>query len=311
VGFVRNFFLTALGFLLAILVRGAVVPHAPGPLEKDTQSVIDSRASCTVLFLGSSYVGSMVDPDVFNREAEKIGYGAHACRYGIEGLKGYELRFWLERLLAYDWPKLELVVIDITLGDSLGYNPQNWFKPRVLEWHTAESVPWLFDYYVKRERGPAPERARLFASHLEHVAVRYLGIGQGIPSGPQPVQEAKADKNLHGADYEQQIAKLAQAKRKRRPGSSDWPLELRSIVRTHGAEAYFLIAPVLYSRVVPDRAVDGKDRLVVMDFNDPERYPELYLESVRGNTSHLKDEGIPEYSRLLARKLYRLERRER
>jgi len=333
VGFVKNFLLTALGFLLVILVRGAVLPHVPGVIETRTASLVASRRSCSILFLGPSYVGNMIEPKAFNAEAKRIGFNATACKYGTEAFKGYELRLWIERLLAHDWPRLKVVVIDITLGDTIGFNPDNWFKPRTLEWHTASAVPWLFNYYRKRAPGRAPEHARLFVSHLEHVAAHYLEIGQGtealdrlrvmerlVPAvareepavdAKRSVREAKAKKNLKGAAYEQQVKKLAASKKKRAFGPSQWPLELRDVVRQRGAEAYFLLAPVLYSRAKPSAAAAGPDRLVLLDFNDPERYPELYAEKVRGNTSHLNRAGIPLYSKILARKLYRQSRRAR
>ena len=45
----------------------------------------------------------------------------------------------------------------------------------------------------------------------------------------------------------------------------------------------------------------GKKPLVFLDFDDPDRYPELYVYSSRDRTSHLSDEGAVFYSRLLAK----------
>jgi hypothetical protein len=48
-----------------------------------------------------------------------------------------------------------------------------------------------------------------------------------------------------------------------------------------------------------------------LDFNDPERKPELYDREVRGSTSHHDAAGSVLYSELLARNLKALERRRR
>ena len=45
----------------------------------------------------------------------------------------------------------------------------------------------------------------------------------------------------------------------------------------------------------------------MLDYNDPDRYPELYEVEARGNTSHLASSGRVHYSRLLARDLAKLE----
>jgi hypothetical protein len=50
---------------------------------------------------------------------------------------------------------------------------------------------------------------------------------------------------------------------------------------------------------------------VVLDFNDPERFPELYVAEARGNTSHLRGIGKTRYSEELARQIRRVERRRR
>ena len=82
-------------------------------------------------------------------------------------------------------------------------------------------------------------------------------------------------------------------------------------MRAHGKEAYFLIAPVLYHVKHPKQARRAEDGLVVLDFNDPENYPQLYERKVRGNTSHLTESGSRMYSKYLARSLKQLERRRR
>jgi hypothetical protein len=321
-----NLAATLLGGFLVLLF----LPPGPRPLDERADPLLAERQSCSVLFVGPSYVDDQIEPAVFNREAERIGSDQRACKFGIAALRGFEMRLWIERLLSEDWPRLELVVIDITLGNEVGFNEGNWFKPRVIEWHTWQSIPWLLSHY---ERNPLPKKERFSTpwKHAGHVAARYLAVGKGVEalgrirllerlrSKPKrgelrenPLAEPRVRRSRpRGAVYRGEVEHLKERKAKVSPTDNAWPLELREVVRAHKKEAYFLIAPVLYTVRVPEPTRRYKERLVVLDFNDPERYPELYDREVRGSTSHLDAAGSVLYSELLARNLKALERRRR
>jgi hypothetical protein len=326
VGFAKNCALFLIGFLLFELGRRALLPPVPWPLERHMQPLLEERGSCSVLFVGPSYVQSQIFPEAFNREAERVGLAENACTFGTRGLRGYELRNVIERILSEDWPRLKLVVVDITLGDEISFEDANWLNRRVVEWHTLDSIPWLLDYY-EREPPKAGQKLPRFVAHAKHVLAHYAEVGQGVealrsfdlferfrPEAEPTVRHRRPKKERkRGNAYQRHVSEMIAARRARgqKYGSSDWALELRSLVRAHDKEAYFLVAPVLYSPKVPRLAVRGRDRLVVMNFNDPLRYPELYEEGVRGNTSHLRKRGGIRYSELLADELERLTRRKR
>jgi len=327
--FAKNLAYFLLGLLLADLGRRAVFSPLPGPIERGAAPLLAERRTCSVLFVGPSYVEAQIVPEAFNREAERIGLRARACKYGAAGMRAFELRLLLERLLSHDWPALEHVVIDITLGERVDFEPDNWLKPRLVEWHTRESIPWLFAYYERRGPLPFGESAALLWAHAKHLAAHHGQIGEGVERlgsldllerhrrkaelEPPRNGSGRARGRAYGEAYERLLAAKIEERRRRGPkyGDSEWALELRSLVRARDKEAFFLIAPVLYPSKVPKRAVRGRDRLVVLDFNDPIRFPELYEESARGNTSHLRGRGKVLYSELLARELKRLKRRSR
>src|SRR5262249_25390949 len=60
----------------------------------------------------------------------------------------------------------------------IGFEPQNWFKARMLEWHTLDSIPWLAAYY-RRDPRRWHEKLPEIRSHLEHVGAHYLLLGRG------------------------------------------------------------------------------------------------------------------------------------
>ena len=325
--FAKNLAGTLLGWVLVLLL----LPPVPGPVEKDfAQPLLAQRADCSVLFIGPSYVDRQVKPDIFNREAGRIGSDAKACKFATGAFRGFEMRLWIERLLAHDWPRLELVFIDITLGPEIVFEERNWFTGRVIEWHTWDSVPWLLDYY---ERYPPREKERFetYRMHASHVALHHLAVGKGLDAlvsfrllellrRPQVnagrLRENPLAQPRHrrgppsSAALSKAIDSLKRNKAKAERGDPDWPLELRDLVRARGKEAYFLIAPVLYVRA-PIKGGPRKDRLVVLDFNDPEQYPELYALEARGSTSHLGGTGPAIYSELLAHSVTKLQRQRR
>jgi len=332
---VRNFLGVVAGFVLTAALLYGVVPHRPNLVDERREMALVAREYCEILFVGPSYVFAGVEPDVFDAEARRIGLNVRSCKFGVSGLKGYDLKLNIESLLEHDWPRLELIVIDITLGEGVAFAEENWFKPRVLEWHTVGSIPWLLAYYADdgrswREKGP------LVLAHLEHVAAHYtrLGGGQELledvklferlagPKRRKPRDSQASDANevfredektrITGAEFEYRIRTLRKKKaermKSRRLSSGEWPLELRELVRSHHREAYFLFAPVLYTRTPPKNALHGRDKLVVLDFNDPDRFPDLYREEVRGSSHHLNEKGGLVYSALLAREFRKLEK---
>jgi hypothetical protein len=307
---------------VATLLYTLVARDAEGAFD----ATLRSAPACNVLFVGPSYVRDGVFPHVFDREAKKLGSHLRACKYALSSLKGYEVRHDLDVLLREPWPRLELVVIDITLGSGVSFEQDNWFKARVVEWHTLGSLPWLYGYY--REQGlRGLALARTLAPHYAHLALNYLGVGRGVSlleranlldhrrSNARHVRRdyevrtlsVRATRRVRGPDYPGQVQALLDAKlaaQANHDESSDaWARELEHVVRDHGYEVAFLIAPVLTLKQPPQATRAGARPLSILDFDDPHAYPELYESDRRGYTSHLNERGADDYSRLLAREI--------
>jgi hypothetical protein len=127
----------ALGILFGLVV-GAVLIYTLLPAARareDRHRLSQSRATCQVLLLGPSYA-NMVSPNDFDAEARRIGLDKRLCKLGRPGMAGFELKREIDFALGQDWPKLELLLVDITLGESAMFPEDNWFKSRAVEWHT-------------------------------------------------------------------------------------------------------------------------------------------------------------------------------
>jgi hypothetical protein len=324
-GFAKNLGLFLLGLLATAAVLYRLVPHDRPALAP----VLAERERCQVLIVGPSYVNVGIDIATFDAESARIGLGLRGCKYAQSALQGYELRHVLDLLLEKRWPKLKYVVVDTTLGPGmgLGFERENWFKPRVVDWHTFRAMPWVLEHPDRKAATFWP-RVELLWGHVQHVALNYLGVGRGIAplsrvhvlappseesSGPVASGLAHVVHREKGhPGYARTLSKLIAQKARQRERheevSGAWPEELRALVRSHGYDqsVVFLVSPVLSAKRDTKGANTGPDPLVVLDFDDPARYPELYTEDVRGETSHLKGEGPTIYSELLARALLEL-----
>ncbi len=321
-------FARCLLFFALGLVPLAALLHRVGPGEESNfDETFAFTDTCQVLFVGSSYIGVGLSPEIFEEETRALGEERRACKFARAALRGYEMRHDLEVLLDHPWPKLEQVVVDVTLGThTLGFDPENYYNPRLVAWHTWRAMPWLLKYYERKKggwRGNLPS----IRAHLSHLLLRYLGVGRGAAAlgqtrivegllghapGPEKSnvieRERKPHKQPDAAAYELErqllIANKQEMKRPRRGDASDaWPRELESVVRRYGYEPIFLYSPVLFDRTPPRLKRRGRAPLLFLDFADPARYPQLYTFDVRGNTSHLNGDGTVLYSKALAREL--------
>jgi hypothetical protein len=376
-------FLARAGGILAGLVLGAALIYALLPrarAREDRRDLNAARADCEILLIGPSYA-NMVEPPAFEAEARQLGFDKRLCKLGRAGLAAYELSQEVDFALSEPWPRLELVLIDVTLGRAPGFPEGNWFKSRTVEWHSLAGMNWVLDYYRDRpKRSPSP---RVWLSHVEHVLAHYVSLGRvpelfgwheprrviartkakakaakekqdkarkpaAPPEGvartgtaerrPERKTAAKsrtrddstgkkrskrkkarsakrraemAEVRRHSSKDEKSLAAMAKlvewnrAQRKSpQYGQSEWVESLRAQVRRRGHDAFFVIAPVWYRAPVPPPSVRGGLPLTVLRFNDPERFPELYVPEARGNTHHLSEVGRPFYSRALARELF-------
>jgi hypothetical protein len=338
--FARNLVAACVG---AVLVSWSL--HTFGPVETSTsldmERVARERETCEILFVGPSYVVSQVHPGVFDSEAAKRGYNVRSCKFGDTGMRGVELWVHMKRVLDLGWPRLSLVVVDITLGGMSRFDEVNWYTPRLIQWHTWESVGFLLGQY--RKEGWDDVTAKKLAAHAGHLAANYLNLGTGIEKfaalgivaralnafGAKleiPVSEVEREyvkdmaaqeerKKNQAKEYQaenppevhrQRVETLIAEKRRVLGEESiddDWPLAVRNTVRKYGADAYFIQAPVWRPQPAVMEQPSSGDPLVFFDFNDPELYPALYTPKNRGANHHVSWYGGIAYSKLLAKKI--------
>lgn len=335
--FLSRLALTLAGAAAAIAGLQAV-PAPPTMITRDVEAALARRGECELLFVGSSYVRTQILTDVVDAELRRLGAPGTSVKVSAVALRGYELRHHLERLLSEDWPRLRLVVVDVTLGESPDITPHNRYKLRVVEWHTLAAIPWLARFY---DRHPESRSWDVLAAHAGHVAARYtrLGVAAALlapPAVERETAETEADPPAPAASEprkrlllqfagdpdrersgeegrrvrQEHQARVAELRRLKRSGSttsrvgSEYLRELEEIVRARGAEAAFVVAPVYDALQRPaDPASPESAPSRILDFDDPDRFPELYAFECRSHSQHLSPRGSELYSRLVVREI--------
>jgi len=324
-----------LSFLAGLFAVAAILfPLLPGDEGAPFDEAFRLATQCELLFVGPSYVKFGIVPEAFEEESKRLGHPHRICKYAREGLRGYELRHDLELVMKHPFPRLEAVVIDITLPrKDIGFRPENWFTQRVVRWHTWGAMAWLKGHYSENGDSWQKEAPRLLA-HVEHLAMNYLGIGRGgallmearaleaLFFGParkrsklsvaaEQAELPRSQREPNVPEYQRVRDELAAQKSGMRKqgelGDDRWPRELEAIVREAGHEPIFLYSPVLTHKPPPRLERPGQRPLVFLDFEDPLRFPELYEYSARAKGSHLGVRGSVLFSRGLARELARWE----
>jgi hypothetical protein len=365
---VTSFLARASGILLGLVLGAALLqvllPRARA--REDRARLNETRASCEVLLIGPSYA-NMVVPKDFEAEARALGHETKFCNLGRAGLAGPELAQEVEFALSEPWPKLQLVLVDVTLGRKPAFPEGNWFKQRTVEWHNLAGMRWLRDYYRDYPKRSPPLRE--WVSHGEHFLAHYVSLGRApelfgwrepikVLTAPRAVGADPPKKKKRQARREASKAKAAAAESRpggkssknrsrkarkkdsaapkepvadahlsrkdrqglaataelvawnrehaRHPtyGESKWLYSLREPIRRRGYASMFVIAPVWYHPGPPADSAGKNPKLPFLRFNDPERFPELYVPEARGNTHHLSAAGRPVYSRIMARVLF-------
>ena len=80
---------------------------------------------------------------------------------------------------------------------------------------------------------------------------------------------------------------------------------IRDLVREHGRKSALMLSPVLDDVRVQTR-VPGDERLQVLDFTDPRKYPALYDPTNRYDNQHMTYDGAKVFSRTLADAFFEL-----
>jgi hypothetical protein len=337
----------AAAFLITCASLRSVLPfpEIDGGVSQKFRFFAAHKDEFDTLFIGSSRVYFQISPATFDRVTRESGMPTHSFNFGIGGMYLPETAYLLEQILNLKPRNLRWVFIEY---DELQtkWSSENQTSRRALYWADWKRVSLLLRKLTNAGTDPLwlPSPAKLrdivlrqkdekntrslltfyagqFEKNYTNVAratdvlqyflgrdtkerrARYLGAANdGYVIRPNRMSPERA------AAYERGLT-AAMAQTDTHPLSSYAVEAYRQCaeeVRKIGATPIFLITP---STTQINVATENTGLTsVVMAFNNPRTYPDLYRSSVRRDGQHLTKSGAEEFTRIVATNFVELAR---
>jgi len=334
-------------FLITCVALRAILPfpEIDGGVSQKFRFFAAHKDEFDTLFIGSSRVYFQISPVIFDRVARESGLATHSFNFGIGGMYLPETAYLLEQILNLKPRNLRWVFIEY---DELQtrWSPDNQTSRRALYWADWKRVSlllrkltdagtdplWLLNptklrdiVLPKNDEKNTRDLLTFYAAQFEknytNVAraadvldyfldrdtnerrASYLGAASdGYVTKPNRMSPNQA------AAYERALsAALAQTgTRALSPYAVEAYRQCAQEVRSIGASPIFLITPSTTQINVATESTGLTG--VVMAFNDPRAYPNLFRSSVRRDGQHLTKSGAEEFTRLVAANFVELAR---
>jgi hypothetical protein len=329
----------AAAFLMTCIGLRVVLPfpEIDGGVSQKFRFFAAHKDEFDTLFIGSSRVYFQISPAIFDRVTRESGLPTHSFNFGIGGMYLPETSYLLEEILNLKPRNLKWVFIEYDEMQTK-WSPENQTSRRALYWADWKRVSLLLRKLTDAGTDPLslPSPAKLrdialrredekntrslltfYAGQLEKnytnvsraadVFSQFLGrdtkerrasyLGAASdgyvtrPNRMSPNQAAAYERGLAAAMAQTDVRPLS-------PYAAAAYRQCAQEVRKIGAMPIFLITPS--TTEINVSAENASLREVVMAFNNPRTYPNLYHSSVRRDGQHLTKSGAEEFTRIVA-----------
>lgn len=321
--------ITLFAFLCGLLAGTSALRASIAALPSPTAGALEHLAKFgddyDVIAVGSSLTKVNFMPSVFDEHMAELGHPVTSFSFGMKGMRGPELHYYVERVLRLPLRRLKWLIIDVSLEQDMLLDPDGGYARRAIEWH-APVQAWIGVEQALASPEPFLRKLSVIAAHARHLALNRGNVGMGLEalaegtwfSPPRKVmsraalvarfrpggQGWKVDRYLLGrAHHEAQRRALKHRRRNNtqlRPGLIE--RAIAELARARGKQVAFLLSAMLVDSRF-DSSVPGAKPLNVIDLNDPARYPELYEPEMRYDDVHLTSAGSVPYTRAIADQL--------
>jgi len=334
-----NSAICAAAFLITCVGLHAVLPfpEIDGGVSQKFRFFAAHKDEFDTLFIGSSRIYFQISPVIFDRVTRESGLPTRSFNFGIGGMYLPETAYLLEQILNLKPRNLRWVFIEY---DELQtkWSPENQTSRRALYWADWKRVSlllrkltdagttplWLpnpskLHDIVLRQKNEKNTRSLLtfYATQVERnytnvsraADVLYYFFGRDTkerrasylgaasdgyvtrPNRMSPSQAAAYERGLAAAMVEAGTRPLS-------PYDVEAYRQCAQEVRSIGAAPVFLITP---STTQINMAAESTEaRGVVMGFNNPRAYPDLFRTDIRRDGQHLTKSGAEEFTRMVA-----------
>jgi hypothetical protein len=336
---VTNSVIGVAAFLITCVGLRAMLPfpEIDGGVSQKFRFFAEHKDEFDTLFIGSSRIYFQISPAIFDRVTRESGLPTHSFNFGIGGMYLPETSYLLEQILNLKPRNLRWVFIEYDEMQTK-WSPENQTSRRALYWadwkrvslllrkltdagttplwlanpaklreimlpqNDDKSTGSLLTFYAGQFEKNYTNVARA-ADVLDHFLsrdtkerrARYLGAASdGYVARPNRMSSSQV------AAYERALAAaIAQAgTHPLSPYAVEAYRQCAQEVRNIGAMPIFLIPPSTTQINIATESTGSPG--VVMAFNDPRAYPNLYRSSERRDGQHLTKSGADEFTRIVA-----------
>ena len=320
-------------------------PEIDGGVSQKFRFFAAHKDEFDTLFIGSSRVYFQISPAIFDRVTRESGLPTHSFNFGVGGMYLPETSYLLEQILNLKPRNLRWVFIEYDEMQTK-WSPENQTSRRALYWADWKRVSllvrkltdagidslWLPDPIklrdiVQRQKDEKSTR-RLVTFYAGQLEKNYTNVSRAADVFShflgRDTKERRASylgaasdgyvtrlnrmSSSQAAAYERGLAAaIAQTDTQPlSPYAVEAYRQCAQEVRKTGAAPIFLITP---STTEINVSAEGTGPTgVVMAFNNPKTYPNLYRSSVRRDGQHLTKSGAEEFTRMVAANFVELAR---
>lgn len=280
----------------------------------------DRGADYTMVLVGSSRVNHSLVPRVVEERLAAAGLDHRVYNYGIGGMRSFEADEVLDKVLALDLPKLEVVVVEWPDWDGVLFGDDDKATERAVGWHTPRRTVAALES-LRRRGGPWPVQRRNAVEHLRLAGSRLVNYGAGSSwlqreLGVDEFEDLPEVVERDGFAATGEMEARTPEQEARRIQKTRAVLERKHVLDLGNRME---VEPATYNRAALDRqaraAAERGVRIVwavmpgesyhphawrlgaeepelpLLLFNSPERYPALYTFENRWDPDHLNEEG--------------------
>ena len=314
--------IAACGFLATAALLHRALPNAVPEVTPKLDYLKAHRADYDTLFVGSSRVYHGMTPKVFDAVTAAAGHPTRSFNLGINGMQPPESLYVLREVLAMNLPHLQRVFLEIA-AVAPPPDPNN-LTMRDIHWRDNES---LIDGIrrapldTKGAHGLAALQqlgSNLWVSALTYaqnqwnigrldlttqlnkVANRLGDVMLGPGSdGYLPVFHPLAPESVQTLQRNLKSMRDGTVKLRDPDPLNEQAYErIRDLLTKRGIELVLISAPETVKNY--HAWIDAPPGLRLLRFDDPQKYPELYVPEHRLDSDHVNDAGAQIFTRELA-----------
>lgn len=339
-GLALSLLYVGLGLAGFVATAKALTPLVPWPDERGMRAKYEAFASrkdeYDAVYIGSSRVFRAVDPQIVDSAVHAAGRPFRSFNFGLDGMMAFESDFVMRELLKLEPAKLEWIVFEANLFDPAYEFPGTDPRSRqAVYWHTPRQTLLALES-VWLSKLPLAKRCELAWVHIETAAWKFANYGDGTVIAKRllgwdgadiakdvPLEIAYEDEGYQRMEglttkfhtegrveflkvldkYKEYVARIPT---ENAVGADLSAYNFRALreqkeeVARVGAELVYVNMPNF--RGTPDViALAATGELPhFLQYNDPQKYPEIFEVDRRQDRGHLSRKGAEDFSRHLA-----------